>query len=143
MYFTSLKCIKFNLGTMQVIFNQMNIILLFFNNMLVRKKNVFLSYQIQAIQINHSSKQQVFTKTSVTWQGSQFEDGLRSSRYPHLFSATSLGILIEQPLFATPAEKSWIEEVSCKPVRRLSLSFPVKKLHIKFRTRQGPCNQKG
>ena len=38
--------------------------------------------------------------------------------------AESLGILIEQPLLANPAEKSWIEEVSCKLVRRLSLSFP-------------------
>ena len=31
---------------------------------------------------------------------------------------------MEHPLLATPAEKSWMEEVSCKPVKRLSLSLP-------------------
>ena len=30
---------------------------------------------------------------------------------------------MEQPLFATPAEKSWMEDVSWAPVRRLSLSY--------------------
>ena len=32
------------------------------------------------------------------------------------------GILMLQPLLATPALKSWMLEVSCSPVRRLSLS---------------------
>merc|ERR1719400_2635345 len=56
--------------------------------------------------------------------GSQLDDGLLSSRYPFLSSATPLGIRMEHPRLATPALKSWIEEVSWRPVNRLSLSFP-------------------
>ena len=59
-----------------------------------------------------------------TWYGSQLDEGLRSSKYPLRFSATSRGIRMEQPRLATPAEKSWMEEVSWRPVSRLSLSLP-------------------
>jgi len=31
---------------------------------------------------------------------------------------------MEQPRLATPAEKSWMDDVSCKPVKRRSLSLP-------------------
>ena len=41
------------------------------------------------------------------------------------FLVTSLGILMLQPLLATPAEKSWMEEVSWAPVSLRSLSLPV------------------
>ena len=59
------------------------------------------------------------------------ELGLLSSRYPFLSSAHSRGILILQPLLATPAEKSWIEEVSLAPASLLSLSCTAKELDIK------------
>jgi hypothetical protein len=36
----------------------------------------------------------------------------------YLSSATSLGILMLQPLFATPAEKSCIDEVSWTPTQQ-------------------------
>merc|ERR1719427_317680 len=43
---------------------------------------------------------------------------------PYPCSATSRGIRMLQPRFASPAEKSWMLEVSCAPVSRRSLSLP-------------------
>lgn len=105
-------------------------------------KNVFCYTQLK----NYSFKQQVRTNASVTLYGSQLDDGRRSSKYPckqtyaiknevktklnesmaltQPSSATVRGMRIEQPRFATPAEKSWIDDVSCFPVKRRSLSFP-------------------
>lgn len=67
-----------------------------------------------------------------TWYGSQFDEGLLSSKYPVLDSATTRGIRIEHPRLATPAEKSWMEEVSWFPAKRRSMSLPKFFLSKKF-----------
>lgn len=71
-----------------------------------------------------SSKQIVLNILSTTVYGSQFDEGLRSSKYPFPSSATPLGMRIEHPRCATPALKSLMDDVSCLPVKRRSLSFP-------------------
>lgn len=71
-----------------------------------------------------SFKQIVRKIRSTTAYGSQLELGRRSSKYPFPSSETPRGIRIEHPRLATPALKSWIDDVSCKPVKRRSLSFP-------------------
>ena len=48
--------------------------------------------------------------------------------------STIASIMILRDLLATPAEKSWIEEVSFTPVRRLSLSWYYE------RVKDGDCN---
>ena len=45
---------------------------------------------------------QVLNIFPVTKYISADEDGRLSSKYPHFFASVLLGILIEQPLFATP-----------------------------------------
>merc|ERR1712100_799678 len=66
----------------------------------------------------------VFMMIHVTAYGSQFAAGRLSSIYPHPFFSASRGMRIEAPRLATPYLNWLIEQVSCLPVKRLSLPSP-------------------
>jgi len=57
---------------------------------------------------------------SVTEYGSQFDEGLRSSKYPLPSSAICRGMRILVLRLATPNENSWMDAVSCLPVNLTS-----------------------
>ncbi len=52
----------------------------FFREMIVGFTMIVFCFLLVLRSQIYSSKQQVLTKTSVTWYGSQFDDGLLSSR---------------------------------------------------------------
>lgn len=92
-----------------------------YTNYIILKKAALFYYLAP---FSSSSNRQVMAMAFVTAYGSQFAAGRRSSKYPFFSCPTCRGMRMLAPRLATPAEKSWMLEVSWRPVRRLMLSLP-------------------